>query len=186
MSRYRKLSGYKLLLRRAQEHRDNPTSSERLLLTNLTQKLPELEFQFQVVMVPFIVDFVSIKKKVIIEVDGKSHIGNFDSDRTRQINLENDGYAFIRFSHKDVMKSINKVTEEISRFCNLPPSVRRKRSSTSVIQISPKIELHDVLKPYICSICMVQISMEEPRFRDHSVEDAVVWLHAFCREATSR
>ena len=66
MSQYQHLSGYQLLLRRAQEHKDNPTSSEERLLSTLTKELPHLNFQFQVVMVPFIVDFVSVDKMVII------------------------------------------------------------------------------------------------------------------------
>jgi very-short-patch-repair endonuclease len=129
MSQYQRLSGYQLLLKRAQEHIDNPTSSEQRLLTALTQELPGLNFQFQVVMVPFIVDFVSLDKKVIIEVDGKSHDGNFDSDDTRQSNLERDGYSFIRFTHDRVISSTSKVIAEIQRFCEMTTSQRRKFAS---------------------------------------------------------
>ena len=129
MSQYQRLSGYQLLLRRAQEHKDNPTSSEQRLLTALTQELPNLNFQFQVVMVPFIVDFVSLDKKVIIEVDGKSHEGNFDSDDIRQQNLERDGYSFIRFSHDEVISSTPKVVAEIQRFCAMTTSQRRRFAS---------------------------------------------------------
>ena len=129
MSQYQRLSGYQLLLKRAQEHKDNPTSSEQKLLTALIQHLPNLEFQFQVVMVPFIVDFVSLKKKVIIEVDGKSHIGTFDSDDTRQRNLERDGYSFLRFTHDEVMISIDQVVAEIRKFCAQSHSQRRKFAS---------------------------------------------------------
>ena len=129
MSQYQRLSGYQLLLKRAQEHKENPTSSERKLLTALTQELANLEFQFQVVMVPFIVDFVSLKEKVIIEVDGKSHIGNFDSDETRQRDLERDGYSFLRFSHDEVIGSIELVVAEVRRFCALSHGQRRKFAS---------------------------------------------------------
>ena len=129
MSQYQRLSGYQLLLKRAQEHKDKPTSSEQRLLTALTQELPDLEFQFQVVMVPFIVDFVSLLKKVIIEVDGKSHVGNFDSDDTRQRDLERDGYSFIRFTHEEVMMSIEQVVGEVRKFCALSHGQRRKFAS---------------------------------------------------------
>lgn len=129
MSQFQRLSGYQLLLRRAQEHKDNPTSSEQRLLTALTQELPHLNFQFQVVMVPFIVDFVSIDKKVIIEVDGKSHEGNSDSDETRQRDLERDGYSFIRFTHDEVISSTSKVIAEIQRFCAMTISQRRRFAS---------------------------------------------------------
>jgi very-short-patch-repair endonuclease len=129
VSKYQRLSGYELLLKRAQEHKDNPTSSEQKLLTALTRDLPNLEFQFQVVMVPFIVDFVSLRKKVIIEVDGKSHVGNLDSDETRQRDLERDGYSFLRFSHNEVLNSIDQVVSIVRKFCALSYGQRRKFSS---------------------------------------------------------
>ena len=129
MSEYQRLSGYQLLLRRAQEHKDNPTSSEQRLRNALTQELPHLNFQFQVVMIPFIVDFVSMDKLVIIEVDGKSHEGNSDSDETRQRDLERDGYSFLRFTHDEVMSTISKVISEVQRFCALPTSQRRRFAS---------------------------------------------------------
>jgi len=129
MSQYQHLSGYQLLLRRAQEHKDNPTSSEERLLSTLTKELPHLNFQFQVVMVPFIVDFVSVDKMVIIEVDGKSHEGNSDSDETRQRDLERDGYSFIRFTHDEVMSATSQVVSEVRRFCAMPTSQRRRFAS---------------------------------------------------------
>jgi len=129
VSRYQRLSGYQLLLKRAQEHKENPTSSEQKLLSALSRHLPELEFQFQVVMVPFIVDFVSLTKKVIIEVDGKSHIGNLDSDLTRQRDLERDGYSFLRFSHDEVIMSIDRVIAHVRQFCGLSHNQRRRFSS---------------------------------------------------------
>ena len=129
MSQYQHLSGYQLLLRRAQEHRDNPTSSEQRLMTALTQELPHFNFQFQVVMVPFIVDFVSVDKMVIIEVDGKSHEGNSDSDETRQRDLERDGYSFIRFTHEEVMSATSQVVSAVQQFCVMPSSQRRRFAS---------------------------------------------------------
>lgn len=129
MGKYGRLEGYQQLLRRAQQHKDNPTSSEQKLLNALTRELPELNFHFQVVMVPFIVDFLSLTKRVIIEVDGKSHEGNFDSDMTRQRDLERDGYSFIRFSHDEVMSSIEKVIADVQNFCSLSHGERRRYAS---------------------------------------------------------
>ena len=129
MSDYEELSGYQLLLRRAQEHKVNPTSSEKVLLDALNRGLPNLAFQFQVVMIPFIVDFVSLSKMVIIEVDGSSHDGEGYSDMVRQKNLERDGYSFIRFTHNQVMGSINQVLGAIEKFCNLHHSDRRSGAS---------------------------------------------------------
>jgi very-short-patch-repair endonuclease len=222
VSQYQRLSGYQLLLKRAQEHKDNPTSSEQRLLTALTQELPDLEFQFQVVMVPFIVDFVSLLKKVIIEVDGKSHIGNFDSDDTRQRDLERDGYSFIRFTHEEVMMSIDQVVGEVRKFCALSHGQRRKFASpqaeyvqkgtvprvigeqdpfaglhtrAELEDILSEIDLYDFLEEgqavtgtsavhaasIICTSCNLKIQSSEPRFRDHSSSELVLWVHKNCR-----
>ena len=189
MGKYGHLEGYQLLLRRAQQHKDNPTSSEQKLLTALTRELPDLNFQFQVVMVPFIVDFVSLTKRVIIEVDGKSHEGNFDSDVTRQRDLERDGYSFIRFSHDEVMSSIEKVIEDVHNFCSLSHGERRRFASpqTEYIQrgMVPRVigdsnpfyglhtreELEDILReedPYD-SWEQVQADSDNPATRTNSV-----------------
>lgn len=148
MGKYQRLEGYQILLKRAQHHKDNPTSSEQRLLSALTNHLPNLNFQFQVVMVPFIVDFVSLTKKVIIEVDGKSHEGNFDSDMTRQRDLERDGYSFIRFSHNYVMTSIDQVITDVSNFCSLSHSERRKFASPQAEYVQRGMVPHVIGESY--------------------------------------
>ena len=129
MSDFQEISGYQLLLRRAHEHKVNPTSSEKVLLEALNGELPNLAFQFQVVMIPYIVDFVSLVKMVIIEVDGSSHDGAEYSDMVRQKNLERDGYSFIRFTHNQVMESTGQVLVAIEKFCNLHHRDRRRDAS---------------------------------------------------------
>jgi very-short-patch-repair endonuclease len=221
MSQFQRLTGYQLLLKRAQEHKDNPTISEQKLLTALTQDLPDLQFQFQVVMVPFIVDFVSLKKKVIIEVDGKSHIGKLDSDATRQRDLERDGYSFLRFSHSDVMNSLDHVVLEIRKFCSLSQGQRRKYSSPQAEYIQkgmiPRVigeqnpfaglhtkaeleailsdldpfdsleedhvepqELENKRESVFCSKCNSKILPSEPRNRDRSSLERLIWKHKRC------
>ncbi len=88
MSEYQSLSGYQLLLRRANQKKANPTIAEKILLSALETKIPIHQFRFQIVMMPFIVDFVSLGKQVILEVDGSSHDHAQDSDSTRQYDLE--------------------------------------------------------------------------------------------------
>ena len=222
MSDYQELSGYQLLLRRAQEHKVNPTSSEKVLLEALNIGLPNLAFQFQVVMIPFIVDFVSLLKMVIIEVDGSSHDGAAYSDMVRQKNLERDGYSFIRFTHNQVMESTSQVLGAIEQFCNLHHSDRRSgaspetefvkrgktifelREANPLAGIHTRSELEFILSeqdPYdiwedsvkspiietatkhkiLCVICTVEISPHEPRKRDFTNDEFVLWIHKRCR-----
>ena len=59
----------------------------------------------------YIVDFVCLELKIIIEVDGESHNHPeiYDNDIIRQKYLENLGFMVVRFTDEEVLKSINGV-----------------------------------------------------------------------------
>ena len=65
----------------------------------------------------YIVDFVCLELKLIIEVDGYSHqISENDAkDRIRQDRLESLGYTVLRFKDEEVLNSMNQVRESIQR-----------------------------------------------------------------------
>jgi very-short-patch-repair endonuclease len=113
MSIHRNLEFYKELLFRANEMLLNPTRAEKELKDKILDRFPSSDFQFQVVMVPFIVDVVSIENKIIIEVDGSIHMYSFESDKERQSDLEDDGYRFLRFSNDQVIRNIDGVLKKI-------------------------------------------------------------------------
>ena len=66
MSIYQNIELYKELLFRANEMLLKPTRAEKALKEAILDRFPTSDFQFQVVMVPFIVDVVSIESKLII------------------------------------------------------------------------------------------------------------------------
>ncbi|GGA52395.1 endonuclease domain-containing protein [Sphingomonas psychrolutea] len=95
--------------------RSNPTPAEARLWYNLRAKRFEaVKFNHQVVIYPYIADFVARSRKFVIEVDGDthSHDGAYDGRRTAW--LENQGYRVIRFSNADVMGNLEGVLETIS------------------------------------------------------------------------
>ena len=61
----------------------------------------------------FIVDFFSAECKLIIEVDGNSHLNKSKYDAYRQRKLESLGYTFLRFSEGDVLVGISEVITKI-------------------------------------------------------------------------
>ena len=61
----------------------------------------------------YIVDFVSRKLNLIIEIDGNSHIGKSKEDYKRQKQLESLGFIFLRFSEARVIYRIDEVVTEI-------------------------------------------------------------------------
>ena len=99
----------------AKAMRSEPTTAEARLWYNLRAKRFEaVKFRQQVVVYPYIADFVARARKFVIEVDGDTHAddGAYDSRRTAW--LEHQGYRVIRFTNADVMKNLDGVLETIS------------------------------------------------------------------------
>ena len=61
----------------------------------------------------FIVDFFAPDLKLIIEIDGSSHLNIGKYDYFRQTKLENLGYIILRFSEGEVIQNIASVEERI-------------------------------------------------------------------------
>ena len=63
------------------------------------------------------VDFCSIKHKLIIELDGSQHLDQEDYDNERTDYLASRGYKVIRFWNSDLMKDIDGVVRAIHHAC---------------------------------------------------------------------
>ena len=57
----------------------------------------------------YIVDFVCIKKKLVIELDGGQHLEQEQYDAERTAFLQSKGYRVLRFWNHDVMIDLNAV-----------------------------------------------------------------------------
>jgi len=102
-----------LLLERAKEMRANPTKAEALLWEQLKSKKLNVKFRQQHLIEDFIVDFVCLSKKLIIEVDGKIHDHQIEKDAERTAIIEEKGYKVIRFKNEEVIGNIEEVISEI-------------------------------------------------------------------------
>ena len=102
-----------LLLEKAKEMRANPTKAEEVLWTQLKGNKLGVKFRQQHLIDDFIVDFVCLSKKIIIEVDGKIHETQVEKDAERTKILENLGYKVLRFKNEEVLGDLNKVLIEI-------------------------------------------------------------------------
>ncbi|HCR69951.1 MAG TPA: endonuclease, partial [Anaerolineae bacterium] len=76
-------------------------------------KLNGINFRRQHAIGNYIVDFVSIKRKVIIELDGSQHLEQEEYDKERTKYLESKGYKVIRFWNNQVMNDMNGVIQVI-------------------------------------------------------------------------
>ncbi len=102
-----------LLLEKAREMRSNPTQAEAFLWKQLKSKKLGIKIRQQHLIEEFIVDFVCLSKKLIIEVDGAIHDSQVEKDTERTKLLENKGYKVIRFQNEEVIGNIDKVVSEI-------------------------------------------------------------------------
>ena len=61
----------------------------------------------------YIVDFVSLDKKLVIEIDGGQHneVENIEKDMQRTKWLEEEGYRVLRFWNNDVLSLLSKLGE---------------------------------------------------------------------------
>jgi very-short-patch-repair endonuclease len=101
------------------------TDAERVIWQSVrNRQLGGCKFRRQQPIGPFIVDFVCIEKKIIIEVDGGQHALNTERDANRSEFLRNKGYRIIRFWNSDVLKEKNAVLEKILLHLRESPSPR--------------------------------------------------------------
>ena len=105
----------------AKQLRKNQTEAEKALWRHLRSKgLSGLKFRRQQPIGAYIVDFVCLEKKLIIEVDGGQHADSAE-DRRRDARLRGEGYAVLRFWNSEVLGNLDGVMEVIWRRC-APPS----------------------------------------------------------------
>ena len=113
-----------LLIERAKEMRANPTQAEAALWSALKGKKLDVKFRQQHLIGDFIVDFVCLDKKLVIEVDGKIHKDQQEEDALRTKCLENDYYKLIRFTNEEVLGDLGSVLEKISKELSQRESVK--------------------------------------------------------------
>lgn len=101
------------LTKKARYLRKKSTMAERFLWNHLKMKqLKGLKFRRQHPLGAYIVDFVCLQVKIIIELDGGHHLDNA-SDLKRDKWLESKGFKIIRFWNHEVFNNIEGVIEEL-------------------------------------------------------------------------
>ncbi len=98
----------------ARAQRQQATDAERLLWRHLRgRQLMGFKFRRQVVIEPYIVDFVCLEAKLIIEADGGQHAEQATYDIRRTTCLETMGYRVMRFWNHEILKELHSVLEQI-------------------------------------------------------------------------
>ena len=96
---------YQLLLEKAKKLRNNPTEAESLLWQYLRRNGLKEHFRQQHPICGYIPDFVCLRLRLIIEIDGGYHSEGEqqEQDKIRQDYLEKEGFSFLRFTNEEVL-----------------------------------------------------------------------------------
>ncbi|MDH5409598.1 MAG: endonuclease domain-containing protein [Gammaproteobacteria bacterium] len=94
--------------------RRKSTDAEQLLWKHLrNRQLAGHKFRRQELIEPYIVDFVCIEAKLIIEADGGQHTEQIEYDKNRTQKLQAMGYTILRFWDNEILGEIDTVLEQI-------------------------------------------------------------------------
>ncbi len=106
---------------RARELRKNLTDTERLLWAALRgRRFAGFKFRRQMPLGSYIVDFVCLDRRLVIELDGGQHTQQADYDQRRTDWLRSQGFRVIRFWNHEVLQDWETVAEVIWRELQTP------------------------------------------------------------------
>ena len=104
----------------AQKLRNNLTEVEKRLWKYLRNKqLDGLKFRRQQPVGPYIVDFINLEKRLIIEVDGGQHAKSIQKDLERDAWFQQQNFKVLRFWDNEVLENMEGVLESIKEKCSL-------------------------------------------------------------------
>jgi len=102
--------------------RKNMTDAEQRLWSCLKRKqVNDYKFRRQFPLGRYIVDFVCLEARLIIEVDGGQHAEQAGHDEMRDKWLASQRFRVLRFWNNDVLRETDAVVEKIARALNAPP-----------------------------------------------------------------
>jgi very-short-patch-repair endonuclease len=105
---------------RARAMRREPTEAERKLWYALRdRRMQALKFRRQAPVGPYIVDFLCVAHRLIVEADGSQHVES-KRDAIRDEWLMREGHVILRFSNRDILTARESVLATIAAKCGLP------------------------------------------------------------------
>ena len=77
------------------------------------RRLDGLRFRRQVPLLGYTVDFICIKRRLIVELDGVQHDHEQDYDAVRTQEIERHGFTVLRFANRQVLDDRDAVVAAI-------------------------------------------------------------------------
>lgn len=107
----------------ARENRKNPTEAEEKFWEAARNNSLGFKFRRQHAINRFIVDFVCIEKKLIVELDGEIHKHQQKEDDERTAILNAEGFTVIRFANDQVLNNLSEVLSQVKSALEAQPSI---------------------------------------------------------------
>lgn len=103
---------------RARELRRPQTPAESRLWARLrNRQLGGFKFRRQHPIGRFIVDFYCVEARLVVEIDGDSHLDQVEYDAGRTVWLSEQGNSVIRFTNQEIHQQLDAVLEAILDAC---------------------------------------------------------------------
>jgi len=100
---------------RARRLRRESTVPEGLLWSRLRSgRLGGLKWRRQHIIGRYVVDFFCPPARLVVELDGVTHIGRENEDAARTRHLEQRGYRVLRFTDDEVLRNLDAVAITIA------------------------------------------------------------------------
>ena len=115
--------GERAILTNAKSLRQNQTDAEQKLWYHLrAHRFMGLKFKRQKPLGHYIVDFICVEQKLIIELDGGQHAEQKAYDSVRDTWSRGEGFTVLRFWNNEVMRDMEGVLEQIRLTLSPDPS----------------------------------------------------------------
>jgi leucyl-tRNA synthetase len=166
-----------LLFEKAKEMRNNPTQAEKLLWLSLKSKALDYKFIQQHLIADYIVDFVCLAKKLVIEVDGEIHDSRQEQDTVRTEVLAERGFKVIRFKNEEILRNLLGVLDTITEELNglgVPPSGARG------------IEVFTTRPDTIFGVTFMTLAPEHPLVQQITTAEQLAGVNAYIEKTSKR
>ena len=104
---------YKYIKDARNELVENPTEAEEILWNHLKSCKTGYKIRRQHVIDKYVVDFVCLSPKLVIEIDGLIHLQQVEEDALRTYDLNDKGFRVIRFTNEEVYQNTAHVAKKI-------------------------------------------------------------------------
>nr|WP_233575614.1 endonuclease domain-containing protein [Noviherbaspirillum saxi] len=97
------------------------TDAEQKLWQRLRREQLGCKFRRQHPFDTYVLDFVCLERKLVIEVDGSQHVENHQYDEIRSAKLSIAGFTVLRFWNNEVLTETDAVVQMIWNVLNPSP-----------------------------------------------------------------